>query len=75
MFRHAYRKGLLNRELPEDVYRWGAMLSLSPVIFFMLSIPIAFVDSSLAVLVWLGAIPFQAIANRWKPEGADELLS
>ena len=75
MFRHAYRKGLLNRELPEDVYRWGALLSLSPVIFFMLSIPIAFVDSSLAVLVWLGAIPFQAIAKRWKPEGADELLS
>ncbi len=39
MFRHAYRHGLLRRQIPEDVYRWGATLSLSPVIFFMLSIP------------------------------------
>ena len=51
------------------------MLSLSPVIFFTLSIPVAFVDSTLAVLVWFLAVPFQAIADRWKPEGADELLS
>ena len=28
-----------------------------PVIFFMLSIPVAFVDTSLAVLIWLGAVP------------------
>ena len=75
MFRHAYRHSLLRRQIPEDVYRWGAMLSLSPVIFFMLSIPVAFIDSTFAVLVWLLAIPFQAIADRWKPEGADELLS
>ena len=75
MFRHAYRHGLLRRKLPEDVYRWGAMLSLSPVIFFMLSIPVAFIDSTFAVLIWFGAIPFQAIADRWKPPRADELLS
>ena len=74
LFRHAYRSGLLSRPLPDDVYRWGQALSISPVIFFLLSIPVAFVDSTLAVLVWFLVIPFQAIADRWKPEGADEML-
>ncbi len=73
-FRRAHRGGLLIHQLPEDVYRWGAAMSLSPVIFFLASIPLAFVDSSLAVLVWLLMIPFQALAGRWKPEGADEYL-
>ncbi|MBM3667906.1 MAG: DUF1211 domain-containing protein [Actinobacteria bacterium] len=73
-FRRAHRKGLLLRPMPEDVYRWGAMLSFSPVVFFLASIPVAFVDSTLAVLVWLLMFPFQAIATRWKPEGADYYL-
>jgi uncharacterized membrane protein len=74
MFRYSRNNGLLKRELPDDVYRWGAMMSLSPVIFFLLSIPVAFIDTSLAVCVWFLGIPFQAFANRWKPDDADELL-
>ena len=49
-------------------------MSLSPVLFFLLSIPIAFVSTTLAVCFWFLGIPLAAVAERWKPEGADELL-
>ena len=74
LFRHAHRRGLRRRKMPDDVFRWGVLLSFSPVIFFLLSIPVAFVSTEVAVVFWFGAIPFQMIANRWKPAGADELL-
>jgi uncharacterized membrane protein len=74
LFRHAYRRGLLASPLTPEVFRWGALMSLSPVIFFVASMPVAFLSTVLAVATWLLAIPFQAIAQRWKPEGADELL-
>jgi uncharacterized membrane protein len=74
LFRHAHRNGLLRRALPEDVYRWGTAMSLSPVIFFLLSIPLAFVSTTLAVASWFLAIPFGIFAERWKPARADELL-
>ena len=71
MFRHAKRRALLERRMPEDVYRWGVLTSLSPVIFFLASIPVAFlIDSSWAVILWFGSVPFQVIAERWKPERA-----
>ncbi len=49
-------------------------MSLSPVVFFLLSIPVAFVSTPLAACMWFLGVPFAAIAQRWKPEGADELL-
>jgi uncharacterized membrane protein len=73
LFRHAHRHGLLQEHMPEDVYRWGLTQSLSPVVFFLLSIPVAFISTALAVVLWFG-IPFGMIANRWKPRGADEYL-
>jgi uncharacterized membrane protein len=74
LFRHAHRAGLTSKRIPADVYRWGSMLSLSPVASFLLSIPVAFIDTSLAVAVWFAAIPFQIVAERFKPDGADEYL-
>jgi uncharacterized membrane protein len=74
LYRRAQLHDLLERHLPDDVYRWGAMVSLSPVVFFLASIPVAFLNTGVAVGVWLLGIPFQLIADRWKPEGADELL-
>jgi hypothetical protein len=74
LFIRAQNHGLLEKKLPSDVYRFGAAMSLSPVVFFMLSIPIAFVSTTLAVCFWFLGIPFGMIAERWKPEGADELL-
>jgi uncharacterized membrane protein len=74
LFSYAYRHDFLERRLPRDVYRFGAAMSLAPVIFFLLSIPVAFISSTLAVCMWFLGIPLAAIAERWKPEGADELL-
>jgi hypothetical protein len=74
LFRHAYRAGLLAQEVPAVVYRWGMLMSLSPVVFFLLSIPAAFVNTSLAVALWLLGVPFQLLANRWKPKDADKYL-
>ena len=74
LFRHAQRQGLFRKPVPPAVYRWAAMLSISPVVAFLLSIPVAFADTGLAVFVWFLAIPFQVIAARYKPEDADEYL-
>ena len=74
LFSRAQNHGLLEKKLPRDVYRYGAAMSLAPVIFFILSIPVAFVSTPLAVCFWFLGIPLAGIAGRWKPEGADELL-
>jgi uncharacterized membrane protein len=74
LFRHARRRGLLLREVPDDVYRWGIVVSTSPVLFFVISIPVAFVDTGLAVSVWLLGIPTGILADRFKPPHADEYL-
>jgi uncharacterized membrane protein len=70
LLRHAHRNGLLARSMPEDVYRWGRINSLAPVAVFLASIPIAFVDTTLAVLVWLVTIPIGIWANKHAPRGA-----
>ena len=75
MFRAVRRAKLLRRPLPDDVYRWGVIQSLSPVVFFLASIPVAYlVDPSIAAAMWFLGLPFAAISSRWKPEGADGLL-
>jgi uncharacterized membrane protein len=74
LFRHAHRDGLLESPVPEDVFRWGSVMSLSPVLFFLLSIPLAFISTVLAVACWFLAIPFQIVAQRWRPPGADTQL-
>ncbi|MGA9370261.1 MAG: TMEM175 family protein [Solirubrobacterales bacterium] len=74
LFRHAYRAGLLRRQPSRAVYRFGILVSFAPVVFFLVSIPFAFVSTTLAVCIWLLSVPFGALAERWAPEGADELL-
>jgi uncharacterized membrane protein len=74
LFRHAYRGGLLEKQPPPGVYRYGVLMSASPVVFFALSIPVAFASTTVAVMVWFLGIPFGIFAERWKPAGADELL-
>lgn len=74
LFRHAHRAGLIRPALSPEVYRWGTILSLSPVAFFLLSAPLAFLNTTVAVAIWFGAIPFGILANRWKPENADSEL-
>lgn len=72
LFRHAYRNGLLSREMPEEIFRWGAAMSLLPVALFALSIPLAFLSTTVAVASWFLFIPLFAVVDRWKPEGTEE---
>jgi len=72
MFRHAHRRGLMTERMPEDVYRFGVIASLTPVLFFLVSIPLAFWHTGFAVASWFLVIPFDAVINRFEPEGAEE---
>ena len=55
---------------PTAFYRWGVGQSLLPVAFFLLSIPLAIVSTTLAVVFWLLAVPFALFSRRWEPEDA-----
>jgi uncharacterized membrane protein len=74
LFRRAYRAELLRQRLTPDVYRFGVLASLSPVAFFVLSIPVAFLSTGVAVAMWFLAIPFGLAVNRRAPEGTSNLL-
>jgi uncharacterized membrane protein len=70
LFRHARRRGLLRQEWPEAVYRWELRASLSPVLIFVLSIPVAFVAPWLAIVMWFLAIPLGMGLGRRRPAEA-----
>jgi len=74
LFRHAHRRNLLRRKLTPEVYRFGVIASLSPLVFFAISIPIAFVSTTLAVLTWFFTIGLGAMLERRAPEGVESLL-
>jgi TMEM175 potassium channel family protein len=74
LFRHAYRSDLLERQPTPEIYRFGIVASLSPVLFFALSVPFAFLSTTLAVAIWFLTVPFGILAERRAPEGADQLL-
>ena len=75
LFSHARRRRLFREEWPEDVYRWELRSSLSPVLLFALSIPVAFVLPQLGIVVWFLAIPFGMFLNRYRPKGAERYLT
>jgi uncharacterized membrane protein len=72
LLRHAHRHGLLERAMPEDVFRFGALMSLSPVILFVASIPVAFWSSEAALAIWFLGVPLGIWANRRAPAGTAE---
>ena len=74
LFRSAYRNDLLQRQPTPEVYRFGVVASLSPVFFFAISIPIAFVSTTIAVLTWFLTIPLGAWLERRAPDGVESLL-
>jgi len=74
MFTHAHRAGLLERKMPEEVFRWGRLQSTLPVVLFLLSIPVAFVTTGLAVAVWFLTVPVGIFLDRRQPPGAEEYL-
>jgi uncharacterized membrane protein len=75
LFRHAHHARLFTRTMPDDVYRWGVILSLSPVVFFIASVPLAFLNTVVAVAFWFLVVPLGAITGRWKPRAADDFFA
>jgi uncharacterized membrane protein len=75
LFSHARRRRLFREEWPEDVYRWELRSSLSPVLLFALSVPVAFVLPQLGIVMWFLAIPFGMFLNRYRPKGAERYLT
>ena len=71
---HAWRNKLLSQDMPRDAFRWMLTMSLSPVALFILSLPVAFIATWLAVLVWALSIPVQGFLNRRRPASADLFL-
>jgi uncharacterized membrane protein len=72
LLRHAQLHGLLTKAMPDEVYRWGVIGSLTPVLAFALSIPVAFVSSELALAVWLLVIPLGIFVNSRAPAEVQE---
>jgi uncharacterized membrane protein len=61
---HADRRGLISAESPIERQRRLAMASLAPIAF-ALTIPLAFVDSTLAALSWTLMIPAVGVVRWW----------
>ena len=53
MFAYAHRAGLLRRPISAEVSRAGVWQSAIPVVLFLLSIPVAFVSSFAAIVMWI----------------------
>ena len=76
MFARAQQQHLFRVELSREVYRYGLVASLIPVLAFVVSIPLAFVSSTLALVSWLIVWPAEHVVERTlKPPEADELLT
>jgi uncharacterized membrane protein len=75
LFRRAFRAGLLRRAMPPAVYRWGTLQATAPVVFFLASVPLAFVSTIVAVAVWFLTVPIEIELERRKPAEADEYWS
>ena len=72
LFRRAYGAGLIEGDMPVTVYRWGVRNSLLPVAFFLLSVPVAFLNTAAAAACWfLPAASGLLLARSQPPEAAD----
>lgn len=72
MLRHAHTAGLGRVPLPGPVATWGTLASLVPVVFFAISIPIAFIDPLAGIFTWAASIPGEMLLTRFKPPGTDD---
>ncbi len=73
-FRHAYRADLTRKPMPPEVYRWGVIGSSSPVVVFIVTMPLAFISSTLCLTSWLVTIPIGAYLAHKAPVDVNEYL-
>ncbi len=62
---HAHRAGLNRDPMPAAVASFATVASLIPVGFFVLSIPIAFVNPIAGMVTWAVSLPAQAVHNHF----------
>ena len=71
LFGYAARSGLLDYAPSQSEYRWAMIASLTPVVTFLSTIPLAWVDTSLAMVSWIPiGLLFDAVTSRIAPDGA-----
>ena len=74
MFVVAHRGGMLDKPLPQDVYRYGVLESAMPVIVFLVSIPFAFLSHYAAYACWATLLLIEPVIARRRPADADAYL-
>jgi uncharacterized membrane protein len=62
---HAQHEGLLRQRMRDDVFRGNMAASLAPVAVFAISVPIAYVASSWALVSWLLIFPLEWLIGRF----------
>jgi uncharacterized membrane protein len=75
LIRQAQHDGLFRRPVPDEAYRHAMRASLIPVVSFVLSIPVAFADTYVAIAVWALTLPGEILLDRRKPTGFDEAFA
>lgn len=73
LFRMAVRRGHMRIRLTPELERFGYIASGTPVVMMALSIPLAYVGTTLALLSWLLMIPVGLLIDRAAPPGARDL--
>lgn len=73
LFHMAVRRGHMRMRLTPELERFGYVASGTPVVIMALSIPLAYVSTTLALLSWLLMIPVGWIIDRTAPPGARDL--
>jgi uncharacterized membrane protein len=66
----AHRGSLFYEQLSPSAYRWASLGSLTPVLIFLASIPVMWIDTRLGLLIWLLNVPVGIALNRRAPEAA-----
>ena len=70
LFGYAARSGLLDYSPDATEYRWALIASLTPVVTFLGTIPLAWVDTSLALISWIPiGLALDALTKRVAPDG------
>jgi uncharacterized membrane protein len=65
MFLVADRHDLYATKLPRDLVRFSMVASLIPVVIFALSIPLALINTQVALLSWILIFPLEYLTTRW----------
>lgn len=71
LFLLANRDGLHDPPLPREWIRFGLLARGAPVVIFLASVPVAWVDATLATWVWILAWPAEVIIERFRPPAID----